>query len=521
MELDRCKRPRHLGRRFAVFGALLGCVAACDSGNPEYPTPQPPLAGLSAVATGTGTLTVAVIDPEGRPLADASVAVFNERRSQMVGRASTSSMGVAVVESVPSTASVSVLHAFGEFYRNDSVAVAQAGTTFLSVTLQPRRPNPTAALLPVSISPGSINADRSALTVEITVVASASAPLAASSYGQPFTTASPALALALGDGDLQSSWLCFVWLDQQRTVPSCGAPWGSSPYTAAAEQFAYDANGRIPTLAAPTPAHSAMLLVDQSRRVGELDPTGRRSFALRRFVERAFVSSRPESLALVGFARNSVSQGTALLPGQPLWSPLGADAVFSSDRVVLDSGVSTLEPLIGGSAPVLDALESALALTIEHAPGGNRAIVAVLGGNDEDELGEAASRAALAELRRARDASAIQTVVIVGAPHAATEDRRAIAKLAAALRAPSVSLGLSDYRTDSTQWVTGSYGALDLAFDLLDGRRLPTLSATFRVAGAPGIFAEGTILEGAVFLEGDICPMGCAMFPLEFAVEIP
>jgi len=48
------------------------------------------------------------------------------------------------------------------------------------------------------------------------------------------------------------------------------------------------------------------------------------------------------------------------------------------------------------------------------------------------------------------------------------------------------------------------------------------VSAVFRVkANQPGAFPVGATLHGAVYVESDICPMGCWELPLEFAVEIP
>jgi hypothetical protein len=182
-----------------------------------------------------------------------------------------------------------------------------------------------------------------------------------------------------------------------------------------------------------------------------------------------------------------------------------------------------LEPYVGGTAPVFESLQAAMHVSAERAPSGNRAIVAMLGGGEDRELSEAARRSALAALRQQRGATGIQSVLIVGAP-AWSVDRLAVADLAAALRAPAISLGVSRNTQDfaARSWDAGSFAAFDLAADLIGGLPLPTLSATFRVkAGSPTTFAAGTTLYGVVYVESEICPMGCWEIPLEFAVEIP
>jgi hypothetical protein len=496
---------------------LLGCeTSGCGgSAGPSLP-PEP---GLAA-PTGAGTLTVSVEDPEGRPLADAFVYVSGTKTP---GGTPTSATGVATIGSVPARARLSVSHEFGEYYVTN-VDVAQEGVTFLAVTLQAGRPRPTVALLPVLIPTGSVSADRSELTLHVTIVASASAPFSPAAYGDSSST--PSLGLHLGQRDATDSRRqCFVWLDRTRTVPSCDTPWGESPYTVSVEHFNYDRIGTVPMLAERGRARSAMLLMDQSARVSALDPGTRRSFAARRFIARAVTSSEPQSLSVAGLAGDSRDPAApASLPERPLWVPLGAATVFSTDRAELEAAVAILEPLVGGSAPVFDALRAALTLTAVHAPPGNRAVIALLAGGD-DRISEAERPAALASLRRQRDDARIQSVLIGATPGGPHPDRLALAELAAALRAPAIFLGVkmaSGSGFLAQTWGGGSYAALDLAADLIDGVPLPTLSAVFRVhANQPGAFAAGATLHGVLYLESDICPMGCWELPLEFAVEIP
>lgn len=508
----------------ALAGLLGSLITGCSSGPDrsaaaiQRPATTNPATG-NPVTTGSGTLTVAVTDGEGRPLADALVVVYNRTQTELFDSAETSTIGVATFDSVPAEVRVHVFHEFGESYLNASIDVAQQGSTFLAVTLQPGRPQPTVALLPVSIPANSVSDDRSELTLQVSIVASASAHFLPAGYGDYSSVSTPSMGLAVGEIDEAAQRRqCFVWLDRSRTIPSCGIPFGDeSPYTVSVQQFHYDPSGTAPTLAVHGPARSTMLLMDQSWRVAELDPSARRSFAARQFISRAVRSAQPESLSIAGFAGDAGEPASPVsLPERPLWLPLGPGTVFSADGAILEAGVGILEPFVGGSAPVFDALQAAFNLTAAHAPPGNRAVVALLGGGDDGDASASFRQAALASLGRLRDDTGIQAIVIAAAPGVQISERLALAELAAAMHAPAISLGIHQ------TWGSGVYAALDLAADLLAGLPLPTLSAVFRLkANGPEAFPAGATLYGAVYLESDICPMGCQEFPLEFAVQIP
>jgi hypothetical protein len=476
--------------------------------------------------TGTGTLVVSVNDTEGRPLGDASVTVFNRNQTKTLSSQPTDPGGRVTVGSLPTGVRVSVLHDFAENYHTDLSSVAQGSSTVLPVTLQAVRPKPTAALLPVRIPVGGVSADRRELLLQVTVVASAQASFRRAEFGDGSSGSTPSLGLALGEWDADGNkFQCRVWLDRTRTLPSCGQPSGESPYTVTVEEFSYDPTGRVPALAAPGHARSVMLLLDQSERVGSLDPLARRSYAARRFVERTLAEGAGRSLAVYGFAGPRTEPVMrSSLPQQPLWSPLASAATFSSDPGSTSSAVGTLEPLIGGGAPVFDALQAALTLTATQAAPGGRAVVALLGGGDDDDASESSRRLALTALRRQRDDSGIQPILVSAAPDSRPAERLAVARLATALRAPTIMLGQRNGANGyaSQRWTSSSFAALDLAGDLVDGVPLPTLSATFRIRiDAGGTFASGALLQGALFLESELCQLWCAVFPLEFAAEVP
>ena len=327
-----------------AVAAVSGCGGGGSDSNPNAP-PATPVADTDASRDGNRYADRFSDRCRGQALGRRDLSVSSTAiRQLLIGSWRTGSNGTVSIGSVPAVVLVYVSHEFGVPSRNDDVAVAQQGSTPLSVIMQADRPRPTVALLPVSIKPGSVSDDRSELTLEVTLVASAAAPFAPAGYGDYSPESTPALGLALGQWDKDAQRQCFVWLDRKRTEPSCGTPWGGdSPYTVSVERFTYDKNGTVPQVGAQGPARSALLLMDHSRRVAEFDPGARRSFALRYFIKRAIDRAQPESLSLRGFAGTNNSTSSTL-PSQPLWLPLGAGSPFSTDGAVLKSAVDMLEP---------------------------------------------------------------------------------------------------------------------------------------------------------------------------------
>ena len=499
-----------------------GCGGSSGAGSSSSGNPPQQSPGASA-PSATGTLTVAVTDPDGRPLAGAKVIVYNDRETKTIGSVRTNNHGLVTVGSVPSRVIVYAIHEFG-YVRVENNSVAQSGGTTVGVIALPFRPRPTVALLPVEVPPNSVTDDRSALTLHVALVASPAAPFVPAGYGDFSTGATPALGLELGDDADDSRRECYLWLDQRNTVPGCGAESIPSLYTVSVEHFSYSAVGTAAPPNPQAPPARTMLLLDQSRRVAALDPGAFRSFAARRFIEHLLRAAVPGDLAIAGFAGDAGDAATpALLPDRPLSAPLGASAPFSSDEGLLKSAVGVLEPLVGGSAAVFDGVAAAVSLTAMASAPGNRTVVVILGGGDDREMSAPDRAQALASLRRQRDDTAVRSILLDGSPQGSRVDHRDIADLAAALRAPTISLGVARNERDFylQSWASGANSALDLAADLVEEKPLPTLSAAFRVKSGAGAFPSGATLRGVLYVESDNCPMGCWEIPVAFSVIIP
>lgn len=503
-----------------IVGCLLGLLAAgCGGGggtdasavqgwNP--PPPPPP-------AVGTGTLAVRVIDPDGRAMSGVLVSAFGAAAT--AGTGVTGADGSATLRSLPPSVRASAFSEFG--YASDTnVPVAQQGTTSITLALAPYRPRPTVALLPVDIPGDRIAPDRSALTLRITVVA-----LAAATFNPPegsTTELRPSLFVELGDDADYSPNACWWWLDPLGNS-NCARYSGSPAHTVATEAYVLDAPGTVPF---PSPAgtpRSALLVLDQSRRVSALDPNAIRTFAARRFVERIVRAPDAVSLAVGGIAASDSNVSLPLvLPQQPLWLSSGA-AGFSSDESTLKSALDVLEPLVGGSANVFTGLAAAISQTNSSAPPGTRTVVALVGGDDSSAASPSTRADTLAALRNQRDASGVRVVLIDASAAQSATDHRSVADLAAALRAPMISFGVArnsrDFYTQS--WASGSTAALELAGDLVAGNSLPTLTLTLRVTDRAGAFPQGKTLRGVLYLFSDICPMGCWELPIAFTAFVP
>ncbi len=500
--------------RFTAACLVIGFIAGCGGdGSDSGPGPVP---APAANDPGTGRLNVTVTDPEGRTVANAAVQLRHLVPTRRVSTQQTSANGTTEFRRLPSVVEIDVIHEFGRSSVG-SVDVAQSGTTALDVMLPANRPRPAIAVMPVEVLPGSVSADRSEFTIRVTVFASPSAPF---NNDRDPATSTPVLVVGLNENlwDWYAEY-CSLYRSPDHPVASCEDS-GTGPHVMSAQRFDYAAAAPSPFAAAAGTVRSSMLLLDQSRRMSDLDPGAFRSFAARRFIERIARSADAGSLAIAGFAAAGGGTNTPLLlPQQPLWLPLGAGTPFSRDEALLKSNVQVIEPLLGGIAPVYAGIEAAVAQTDSVTPAGSRTVVVMLGGQDEI-TGSATERAqALATLRQQRDATGVRTILIGGT----RESNDEIDELARALRAPRIPLpGNVNYQQNYVQAIaSGATSALALAAELIEGVPLPTMSADIRIRKQTGSYPAGAALGGYVWLDTQFCSIGCKPISAEFTVVVP
>jgi hypothetical protein len=504
---------------------LVGILAACGGGgggggggtnSPAVPnfTGIPP-----APTTGTGRLTVTVLNAQRRPLENASVGVNRAGSSRF---ARTARNGTVSFDSLPGDVGVAVYHPLGSSFGDSSVVVAQQGETTLEVVLETSLPQPTVALMPVEIVAGSVSADRRELALRVTMVASPKGELRFAQDGWGGTSLYVGLSLDVSRSDTQRD--CHLIYNYWADPPFACSTWGDPAHSVAATEFSYALRRRAPLQADPGASPSTLLLVDQSQRMAQFTTATERSFAVRQLSDRLIRdTAAPRAMATAGFASDAGgASNPPSLPSVPLWLPRGAGATFSSDATLVESDIGILESLSGGSSPIFDALEAAIGIATDQAPSGGRTVVAIISGDDQTGLTDAQRAAKLSALRQQRLDGGVQTILIAAFRPYDIADSMAVAELADTLGAPTISTGLIDPRHDDTTPGHGLFAAVDLAADLLAGADMPTLSATFRVrAPAAGAFVAGSTLHGVLLLESDICPVGCQELSLPFAVRIP
>jgi hypothetical protein len=499
---------------------LVGILAACGGGGGDASPPVvPPSSGVpSAPTTGTGRLTITVLNAQRRPLENALVwlSVASSTRYAL-----TASNGTVSFDSLPSDVGVTVDYPLGR-PPYSTVVVAQQGETTLELVLETSLPRPTVALMPVEIVAGSVSADRREIALRVRVVASPKGGLTNDLEALGVTLVYVGLSLDVARSDTQRD--CHLLYDSRGIFPFECSAWGDPVHAVTATEFSYRMESRAPLQADPDAAPSTMLLVDQGHRMAQYSSAAARSFAARQLSDRLIRSSATRhDLAIAGFA--GVSGGASSspsLPSLPVWLPRGAGAAFSSDATVFESGIGTLEPLTGGISPVFDALQAAVRITTDEAPAGGSTVVAVIGGDDQTGLTDSQRAAKLSSLRQQHLDSRVRTILIAAVDPGDIANSMAVAKLAEALGTPTISTGIIDLPHSDRASAHGLFAALDLAADLIAGTDMPTLSATFRVrAPAAGAFVAGSTLNGVLFLQSDICPFGCEELALPFTVRIP
>ena len=258
----------------------------------------------------------------------------------------------------------------------------------------------------------------------------------------------------------------------------------------------------VSTLQRQSRPYAVALLIDQSTRMAERDPTDIRVFATKYFM--AF-GGPADSLLFGAFATGAATTDPARLPQTPLSLFPIENPAFGAFDHALFATADELPVLEGGAAPLYAAIDRALDFTADRAPMQTpRAIVVLSSGDDAactpDDAGCRDTRVALIAKARAYDV-ALVTLGVRG-----QADR--------ALTALSLAGGIT---------ATGSpneFGVLlRLACEWLGGSAGIGV-ARFRIeADTPGTFASGRAVNGDVRVS--VCPWDCYEATVPFAVELP
>ncbi|MGC4028857.1 MAG: carboxypeptidase-like regulatory domain-containing protein [Steroidobacteraceae bacterium] len=430
-------------------------------------------------------MLVTVTDPDGAAAADVGILVFKADLSSATwsARATTGPDGVAVFRNMPEAVHVSVSAPLGDgygqgdagnFFSRGNVTVAQTGSTTFPVTLPY---TPAMAVFPASVAASSLNADRSELDLHLT--------------------------LAFPSGVNVTDYTlypCTVTCIARRVNAD-----GTHAEIQVRQQQAPDRNRiRIPApvTVAPGAPYSALLLLDQGRRMADEDLAQWRLPAARRFIRRARETDR---IAVGGFAGSDAALNLPpLLPQLPLWLA----APFGTDRPALEAAAAALTPMVGGASPVLNALHAATDEIAQLAPTGRRALVALVGGDDDSGLDDPQWLTQAMSLRQKQASLDIHSILVPADSrfYWSSSSRDAnnnltttvhpnkwqldqLARLAAILDAPLI------YSLGSYGKAAGlKVGQLDMAAHLLASQVLRHEIDIHVTATSPGAFASGSTL---------------------------
>jgi hypothetical protein len=477
-------------QRIAAIGLLAWMLAGCGSGDagrgpvnaaPPDPVPISPQSPQTPPTPqtpqpATGKLLVSMTYPDGTAASGMWVQLS---RAGWSNRAVTDPDGVAAFREVPEAVNVAVTSPLGfgdwgeqgAYIYQGEVVVAQTGSTAYSVSL----PYASAmAVFPASIAPADLNEDRSELDLHVVMAFPAQLDVAGFHL-----------------------FLCYPTCSAQRVDA------GGTPVEVRLRQTEKSV-GQLPkpTAVVSSEPYSALLLLDQGRRIAE-DDLGRWNFpAARNFISSARAG---DQVALAGFAGSDAKPASPpLLPRLPMWIA----APFTVDRLTLKSAAADLTPMVGGSSPVLDALHEATDAIGQQGAAGQRYLVALTGGGDESGLDDSQWLIRARSLRQKQASQGIRSIIVPAdsrpswytysknATGGVTEyghsnNRRLdeLARLAAMLDAPLV------YSTGTPGTAAGlQFGQLAMAADLLAGRALRYEVDIRVIAASAGAFTSGSTL---------------------------
>lgn len=505
------------GRRLAIMAVvtwMAAGLAGCGSGGGSAPSagePSDPPGGTGAA--GTGTVRAKVTDVFGDPVAGASVS--------WLGSASTVTLrsgsdGAVQFENVPGgRARVCADHPVRGHTCGapDSITVEKGKVLELSRQLEPGT-SPVAAVLAATVNPGGISADGRSLDVTIRV--------------------------AVTNARVGSSWFDDGSLTTYRTVVAdCTARTGDELAqlgprcirAADGSDISYSFGGLkdlgiVEAIQGEPQPWAVGLLIDQSDAglSPDLAPNEQRLFASKLFADALLPDTR---LALAAFASDDPSGSLSKLPQQPVtFFPVEAPGFVTSRPEAFDV-LQDLSGLVGGGAPLYDAIVAGVEFMATHTPSDlRRGLVIVSHGSDST----CGTPARCTEQRRkivaaARAADVQLFLVGVDGDYLCNAVTEGVCDYVVGAQEPLILLAIEGgipLVVDNSTFGGRINSSLDLVRQWLSGAMLVQNVSVRLTTDTHGAFAPGVVVTGRMGgVNPELCPLDCLQFSLPFNVTVP
>jgi hypothetical protein len=450
---------------------------------------------------------VKVTDVLGDPVADASVSWYGSSRTVTVR---TGADGTVQMNEIPSgRAEVCADHLVrGSSCGATGYITVQAGQV-LEVSRQLELNDVFAvAVLGATVPPGGVGADGHSLDVTVRV--------------------------GLTEGSEGESWLSNVFgslcdarsgTELAELGPRCisGAAGNDISYSFAGVTDA----GAVKVVGDGPQPKAVGLLIDQSEPLSFRDwaPNEPRLFAARVFADSLLPDA---SLVLAAFAGDGGIGTASLLPRRPVtFFPVEAPG-FVNSRPAAFEVLDTLSSLVGGGAPLYEAIITAIDFLADQAPSGSEPALLVLADGRDDSScywfapnpSECTAKR-LDVVKRATEAGVRLFLVApdtdegcgdypeFGDCRSVVEAKAPLAQLSADGGIP-LAVGRESSLTSAMglarQWLSGSTKVQDVSFRL--------------TSDVPGAFAPGAVVKGSLTV-GDPTFVGDLRFELPFRVQVP
>ena len=486
------------GCRWAAgIGALVvaASLAGCGGGVSEK---EP--AGGGAQSGGSGTLKVKVTDVAGDPVAGAIVSWYGNTKTITVR---TGADGTVQVDDVPSgRAEVCASHLVrGSSCGPSGYVTLQAGQVLEVVRQLELNDAFAVAVLGATVPPGGVGADGRSLDVTVRV---------AMTQGSE------------GESRLSNMWVpqceARIGAELGELGPRCiSGPEGDNSYA-----FDGVTEASVITVLNDGPKSTAVgLLIDQSEAglSSDWNPNEPRLFAAKVLTDSLLPDA---SLALAAFAN------AALLPSQPVTFFPVDEPGFIGSRQSAFGVLQDLSGLVGGEAPLYEAIVTAIDFLVDRAPPGSEPALLVLadGRDDSSCSGFDPSPSKCAARRLDVVKRVTETGVRLFLVASDTDEEcigyfereycqalvNAKEPLSELSRAGGIPLSVGPVQDLTSplglarQWLSGTNRVQDVSFRL--------------ISDVPGAFAPGAVVTGALRVS-DVTILVDGGYELPFRVQVP